>query len=1066
MNSIIKFSLNNKFALWILTIIVTISGLYAGATMKQETIPDINVPILSVYAVYPGAAPEEVAESVTRPIEQRSQNLNGVITLTSTSMENVTSLVVEYDYEKDMDEAATEMREALSDLPLPDGAQEPNISRISINAFPVISLSVTDDELSLEELTEIVETEIQPSLEGLSGVATVDIAGQYVQEIALTFDQQQMAEYGLSPDTVKAIIQGSALQVPLGLFEMDGTEKTIVVDGNISTLDDLKNLAIPLLPSSAGAQPGAQPGMQPAQPGAGHMPDPAAAPNQGGANEDNGSTPNDINLSAGLPTVPLQEIAELELVGQSESISRTNGSESIGLQIVKAADANTVDVVNAVKAEAERISAEYEGMSIVTLLDQGKPIEESVSTMLNKALFGAIFAVIVILLFLRNIRTTLISVISIPLSLLIALFLLKQMDITLNMMTLGAMTVAIGRVVDDSIVVIENIYRRMSLSSEQLKGKELVIAATKEMFVPIMSSTIVTIAVFLPLVVVGGMVAELFYPFALAMVFSLLASLLVAITLVPMLGHSLFRKGLRTHKHTHEDRPGRLAGNYKRLLRWSLNHKLITMLIAVVLLFGSFALYPMIGVSFLPEEEEKYAMLTYTPAPGELITEVEEVALQAEELIQTQDQVTNFQYSVGGENPMSPGPSKSALFFIQYESDTEDFMLVKSQLLDDVQAAAAGKGEWAEMDMTGGLGGNNLSLLVYGENMEQITSAVEQIRQVVENNESFSKVETSVEKTYAQYTLLADQQKLSSLGLTAGEIAMALSPAREEPALTTVRFDGNEYEVVVTTEQTQISSIDELENKTIPSRLGMEIPLGELVSIEEGKSPNTITQKDGRMYAEITADITAKNINAASVELQDAIDELTLPPTIDVKLGGVTEQIEETFTQLGLAMLAAIAIVYLILVITFGGALAPFVILFSLPFSIIGVSAGLWVSGETLSVSAMMGALMLIGIVVTNAIVLMDRVLHKEKEGLTTRDALLEAAVTRLRPILMTALATIGALLPLAFGFESAGLISKGLGVTVIGGLTSSTLLTLIIVPIVYEFLMKFRKKRGAKAVS
>ena len=377
----------------------------------------------------------------------------------------------------------------------------------------------------------------------------------------------------------------------------------------------------------------------------------------------------------------LSELADIKLASIAESISRTNGKPSIGINVTKASDANTVDVVNAVKDQADLMEKAHPGVKMIVLLDQGKPIEKSVSTMIDKALFGALFAVIVILLFLRNFRTTIISIISIPLSLVIALLVLKQMDITLNIMTLGAMTVAIGRVVDDSIVVIENNYRRMSLRSEKLKGKALVIDATREMFLPILSSTLVTIAVFLPLGTVSGPIGQIFMPFALTMVFALLASLLVAITVVPMMTHLMFRKGLKENQK-HEEKPGAIAIRYRKLLNWTLNHKLITFISAIVLLVASFGLVPKVGVSFLPDEPDKYVMITYAPAPGQLLGDVVQTSLQAEKLIMARPNVTNLQYSVGGQSAFSVGTNKSALFYVQYDTDTKDFNKEKEKLVE------------------------------------------------------------------------------------------------------------------------------------------------------------------------------------------------------------------------------------------------------------------------------------------------------------------------------------------------------------------------------------------------
>jgi multidrug efflux pump subunit AcrB len=1042
MKSLINFSLKNKFAIWLLTIIIVFAGLYSGLTMKQETLPNISIPYLSITTIYPGAAPEGVVNDVSKPLEQKLRNVDGVKTITSTSLENASSIQIEFDYGTNLDNATAAVREALNEVTLPDNVQKPSISRFSLSSMPVVSLSLSNgDSEDLEELTRIAENDIRPALEDVEGVASIQISGQYVKEVSLKFNQEKLSQYGLTEDTVKGIIQGSSLRVPLGLFEMDKAQKAVVVDGNITTIDDLKNVTIPVMPTGAAGA---------GTPGAGSAGAAGAGAAGGAAN-------------MGLPTVKLGELATIEVVGNSESISRTNGKESIGIQIVKANDANTVDVVNGVKDKTEELKSQYKGIDLTVLLDQGKPIEDSVNTMLSKAVFGALFAVIIILVFLRNIRSTIISIISIPLSLLIAVLCLRQMDITLNMMTLGAMTVAIGRVVDDSIVVIENIYRRLSLSGEKLKGRELISAATREMFVPIMSSTIVTIAVFLPLALVSGMVGELFLPFALTMVFALLASLIVAVTLVPAMAHSLFRNGLKGKK-THSEKPDRLAAGYQKILNWCLSHKFVTFGVAVLLLAGSLFLIKPIGVSFMPSQEDKTVMLTYSPKAGQRTEEVQEQGLKAEKYILAQQHVDKMQYSIGGGGPMGMGgSSNSGLFFIVYDNKTPDFESVKEKLIEGLTAEVP-DGVWGDMSamMSGGMGGSSLTVNVFGDDLDQIKPVADEIAKIVQaDTANFKDGETSLKEAYDQYTIVADQEKLSSLGLTAGQIAMKLSPAGTRPVLTEVEMDGKNYKVYIETDKETYKSIKEMEEATLTSPLGISVPIGQVAKIENGSSPDSITRMDGKMKVDVTAEIISSDVNSASNSVKEKVDAMDLPDGVTVSFGGVTEQINDTFGQLGIAMAAAIAIVYFVLVVTFGGGLAPFAILFSLPFTVIGVLVALLIAGETLNVSSLMGALMLIGIVVTNAIVLIDRVIHKEKEGLTTRQALLEAGGTRLRPILMTALATIGALLPLVTGLEnSAGIISKGLGVTVIGGLISSTLLTLVVVPVVYEFLMKFRSKK------
>lgn len=1060
MNSIINFVLKNKFAVWLMTIIVTVAGLYAGLNMKQESIPNINTPVITVSTTYPGATPDEVSDKVTDPIEKSIQNLNGVNVVTSNSFENASSIQIEYDYNKDMDEAKKEIEDAISNINFPENAEKPKITRFSINAIPILALSVSGDKESLQDLTQKVENDLIPSLQSLEGVSSVEASGQQIKEVEFSFKQKKLKEYGLDEETVQNMIKGSDVNVPLGLYTFGNKQKSVVVDGNILSVKDLKNMRIPVTPSaSAGAGASAS--------GSGNAGAQGADQQAGSASQrqrDSATNWCGKRSICMLPTIKLSEIADIKVVKDAESISRTNGKDSIGLQIVKGSDANTVSVAEAVTKELDTFKKDNKGIKVSTTYDQAEPIKESVSTMLNKAIIGAIFAIIIIMLFLRDIKSTLISVISIPLSLLIAVLLLNQLDITLNIMTLGAMTVAIGRVVDDSIVVIENIYRRMALKDEPLKGKALVREATKEMFIPIMSSTIVTIAVFLPLALVGGMIGELFIPFALTIVFALMASLLVAITIVPMMAHSLFKKNLYGKaKKVKEHKPSKLAGGYRRVLNWTLNHKWITSGIAILMLVGSLFLAPLVGVSFLPQEAEKTAMVTYTPEPGQTREQAIAETKKAEDYLMKRDHVNTVQYSLGSSNTMTAsvgGNSNGALFFVQYDEDTPNFDKEKDRMVKALQDKTS-KGEWKSQDFSSAGASNTVTYYVYGDKASDIEGTVKDVENILKDEKNLKNVSTSLSEKYDEYTFNADQEKLAKLGLTASQIAQAIAPQSNETTLTKVTEDGKELDVKLQTEKDEYKSKKDLENKKITTPTGQQVRIGDVVKVKDGTTANTVTKRDGKIYAEVSGDMTTDDVSSVTQDVQKKVDKLDLKSGVTIDTGGVSADIEESFTQLGLAMLAAIAIVYLVLVITFGGGLAPFAILFSLPFTVIGALVGLFVAKETISLNAMIGLLMLIGIVVTNAIVLIDRVIHKEKEGLSTREALLEAGTTRLRPILMTALATIGALPPLALGFEGGSqIVSKGLGVTVIGGLTSSTLLTLVIVPIVYEILSKFRRKK------
>jgi multidrug efflux pump subunit AcrB len=1024
-NRLVNFVLKNKLAVWLLTIIITVSGIYSGTRMNMETIPNISIPYLMVMDVYPGATPEKVMDEVSIPLEEAVENLENVKFVYSNSYSNMASLQIEYDYGIDMAEAKRELESALDAVTLPEGAQEPIITAISMNMMPVVALSVSSETEDIVEITSTVEEVLLPKIEKIEGVASATITGQHIEEVQLTYNEAKMTEFGLTEDKVKQMIQASNLAVSLGLFEFEEGEQAVSVDGKFMTEDELKEMLIPVTPSATNP----------------------------------------------TPFVKLSDIAAIDLVGKVQSVSRTNGKDAIAIQIVKGQQANTVTVVNEVKELMKEQEKKIEGIVIDVSLDQGAPIEESVTTMVEKALFGGLIAVLIILLFLRDFKSTIISIVSIPVSIFMALLILNWMEITLNIMTLGAVTVAIGRVIDDSIVVVENIYRRIHLKDEKLTGRALVREATIEMFKPILSSTLVTVAVFAPLIFVGGMVGELFTPFALTMTFALGASLIVAITVVPALSHFLFKKKLYGEKTESQHKEvGKLANWYKGILGWTLNHKIITSIISIVLLAGSLALTPLIGFSFMGSEEEKVMYLTYTPKAGELKEDtLANVAAVEEEMLNREDiDIVQVSVTESGD-PMAAmmgGGGGGALMYLIFDPEMEDFPEAREKIEEYVFNIGQ-TGEWKSQNFAPtSMSTNEVSYTFYSEDLGKLNDAVKMVEKVMNKNDGLEDVSSSAEEAYVEYTFKVEQSELLQYGLTTGQIVMMLNPNKTQDVLTTVEKDGDSLEVIVQQEQkAQPKSIEDILATQVPTALGTTMPLSELVKVEKGTTLNTLARSKGEYYASVSGTIIGEDISKATSEVEKEIDKLDLPKGVTMGVAGVQADMTETFTQLGLAMLAAIAIVYFILVVTFGEGVAPFAILFSLPFAVIGSFVGLLIAGETISVSVMMGLLMLIGIVVTNAIVLVDRIIHMERDGMSMREAILEAGATRLRPILMTAIATIGALIPLAIGSGGGGLISKGLGITVIGGLASSTLLTLIVVPIVYEVLSKLFKKNRKEII-
>lgn len=1017
--SLVNFVIKNKLAVWLLTIIITASGIYSATKMKMESLPDISIPYLIVMGVYPGATPEQVMDELSIPFEKAIENLEDVKNVYSTSSSSVSQVQIEYEYGVDMDEKKRQLESALDDVTLPEMVEEPTILAISMNMMPVVALSISSSEEDIVELTSTVENIILPKIGKIDGVASATITGQHIEQVTVQYDEQKLAALGLEEKTVKDMVQASDLAVSLGLYKFTVGEEAVSVDGKVQSIEELKGLLIPV-------------------------------------------TPSETNPS---PFVRLGDIATIELEGKVQSVSRTNGEDAIAIQIVKGQEANTVEVVNEVKKLMDEEKKAIDGLIVDISLDQGEPIEESVFSMVEKAVFGGLIAVLIILLFLRDFKSTIISIISIPVSICMALLLLYWLDITLNIMTLGAITIAIGRVIDDSIVVVENIYRRIHLKDEELRGRALIREATIEMFKPILSSTLVTVAVFTPLLFTGGMVGELFLPFALTMTFALGASLLVAITIVPTLSHTLFRKKLYGRRQTsHHKEIGKLAIWYRGVLEKALNHKIITSTIAIVLLVGSLALTPLIGFSFLGAAEEKVMYLTYTPKTGELMEETVANIEEVEKELMKRDDIDILQLSITDSTNVDPqavmmGGGGGALMYLIFDPEMKNFPEVRDEIEEYVFNIEQ-SGEWKSQNFTAmSMSSNEVSYTLYSEDLNKLSSAVKQVEEALQDVEGLEDITSDYEDPYVEHILKVEQQNVLQYGLTTAQIVMALMTNDTQEVLTTVENDGANLNVVVKREaRAATTSFEEVLATEIDTPIGTKMTIGQLVEVEESSTLNSLARSSGEYYASVSGTIVDDDISKATAAADKKIEKLDLPKGVTTGVAGVAADMEETFTQLGIAMIAAIAIVYFILVVTFGEGLAPFAILFSLPFTIIGSLVGLFLTNQTISVMVLMGLLMLIGIVVTNAIVLVDRIIRMERDGMKMRDAILEAGATRLRPILMTAIATIGAMVPMAVG-DGGGLISKDIAITVIGGLLSSTLLTLVVVPIVYEILSKIFKK-------
>ncbi len=996
-----KFSLRNPIAIVILVLLLAGGGVYSASQFKQESMPDIAIPYLFVTAIYPGATPQEVQNEVSIPMEQALKQVEGIESLESTSASNVSTVTMQFSYSANLEEKMDAIEKVMAGMKLPSSVEKPVLNKISLAGGPMMYTSVTAQYgTTAGELQQLVQTKILPSLQGVDGIGKVQTAGLASENLYIRLKADRMAELGVSFQQVSQVLQAMNVTLPVGTATFNKINENVVITGRVQSLEELKALVI-----------------------------------------------------SPFPEVKLQDVADV-VKGTTvpETITRVQGEPSVAINIVKNNDANSVEVSAQVMEKLEEAVRGNEKVRLDVVYDSANDIKRSVNGMAREGMYGALFASLLILFFLRNIRATLIAIVSIPLSLAAAMSLLHYFtDITLNVMTLGAMAVAVGRVVDDSIVVIENIVRR---TQTEKPTKELILEATREVSAAITSSTLTTIAVFAPLGLVSGIVGKIFAPFALTVVFALVSSLIVAVTVVPLLAYLL----MRNSKIKHHDKETNLSKRYKNVLRWSLNHKKTVISLSILLLAGSFLMIPLAGVTFIPEQKEKYILMTLTMPKGTDVVTVDEKVKEIDRNMREMGSVILSQVTSGspkGEfdpQTFTAGASNRASWIVSLDPDEDVTAYMKTR-----KVALDPRMEGVTLDiqqLTVGPGGQGIYIIVTGNSMEDIRKATVSITEAVKQIEGTDGVHNTLLDDLKSVEIKLRVGDALRQGLTTAQAWSLLQPLLNESKVGKLGDGTEASDIYMSVEGISRQSVDDIGKLPLRTPLGTTVLVKDIADVKEVQQQSTLQLRNGAEYATVLGNITAKNTGKVNTDLQNKLKELELPAGTGYLLDGANKQIQDMISDMVMAMAVAIGMVYIVMVVAFGEGKAPFAILFSLPFAVTGALAGTLLAGEPISIASMIGMLMLIGIVVTNAIVLVDRVQQQVKQGGMIRESLLEAGGTRLRPILMTAIATICALLPLVFELGDGGaLISKGLAVIVIGGLVTSTFLTLLIVPIMYEVL-------------
>ncbi len=1081
MQRIVLWCLKNKSVVILATILLIGSGVYATTRLNQELLPDISFPIITISTPMAGAGPDLVDEQVTQPVEDAINGVQGIEAVRSTSSQGFSVVVVEFDLDADTEEAESDLQAALDGIQLPSQAGDPEVKSQSASQFPILSLSLATGDQDLADLTSYAEDEVVPSIEEVEGVASVDLIGGAEKRIRVDLDPDKVKEKGLSTDAVVGALSGAEVDAPVGSVTVNGRETPVNTSSELGGISALEDLPVGVAGGDAGGAPpaaaadvpaavpsaGAPPGGAPTGAPTGTSAAPSGAP-AGAAAPPAGSAAGTTGYPAvAAEPVLLGDVAEVREMGSGLSgISRTNGEPSLGLNVIKETDTNTVEVAEEVERVLDDVRDRIGPDQVVVVANSATDVEESVNGLVEEALIGAMLAILVIFAFLRSMRATLVTAVSLPTSVLAALLFSWADNLTLNIITLAGLTIAVGRVVDDAIVVLENSYRYVQGGHEP---EESALKGTTEVASAITSSTLTTIAVFLPLALVGGIISKFFVPLSLTVALALVASLIVAVTIVPVL-ISLFlrrRTGDRTPQGADKDSSengsrrrsgesdGLLLGVYTPMLRWSLRHRLAVLLLALLTFAGGLGLVRFLPVTFFPPSEERPLVADVELPAGTALGKTSERLRPFEDFLQQDAGIKSYQVSIGGEDtqdpesPVRPGNKAQAFINVKESVDVR-------RTLDRVDSEGDELyGENFQVQiLSNGPPQGGLEAVLTGGSKEELAKAADIVSDEFRKLEDVNNVESDLSGGNPEVEIRVDPEKAAKAGLSPVVVSGSLGSLLGDGTVTTL----GDTPVVVGVPEDSVDSLDEVRGLPV----GSETTVGDVAEVGEVESPAAISRTEGERAVTVTGGITSTDTQTVSTEAQRAIADLDLPANVTAQVGGENEDIDESFRNLFLSIIVALVLVFLLLVVFFGSLLVPLVILLAVPLTTVGAFGALYLTNTAISVPSLLGILLLIGIVVSNAILLVDFAVKAQDRYETSDEAILAAGRARLRPILMTAFATIFALMPLALGLSGGGngLISSSLAITVVGGLATSTFLTLLVVPVGYSLLRSGLRRR------
>lgn len=1013
-------SIKRPVTMIMLTVAMIIFGFVSLPRLAIDLMPELNFPVAVVVTSVDGGSPSEVEKLVTKPIENALGTVADLDSISSVSMQGASQVILFFNWGTDLDQATLNMRDKVDQVRgiLPDSAHAPRVLRIDPNSQPILTYALTGEQ-DVNQLKKIAEDVIQSRLERIDGVASVSIGGGQGRVVDVTLDPAKLSAYGLTLDQIQQAIGSNNISGTAGSVREGDGKMNIRVQGEFASVDQIAMTPIPV----------------------------------------------------GSSSIRLKDIATVEDTLESiTQLNYVNGQPSLGLSITKASGGNTIEVADNVKKEMEKLKKDLpENIVVTNTMDTSTYIKDSIYTTAEHALLGGGIGIIMLFFFLGSFQSMLIATIVLPVSIVATFLLMYMTGQTINLISLSGLTLGLGSLIDFAVVILENIFRQRE------KGKSMMEAAlvgSKEVGNAVMASALAQICVFLPIAMTEGIASELFGPLALTVVYSHIAALVFSLMLVPMMSSRILKKVPH-----HGDMKGyrgvnpvkwfnigfkRVENGYRGLLKWSLGHRKTVLFVTIGTMIASLLLTPMIGAEFMPAMDEGQVSISIKMPNGTIVEETEKVAKQIEEIASKVPELKTLSTSIGSSgSPIAATATSNRASVTLLLVDVTERTRSSSDIAIDLQKQVASI-PGAEITVSSSQGfatGSPVELTLRGDDLAVLKDIGGIIKEQIKSIPGTANVATSMEDTLQEYEVLVDAEKASMYGLTTGQILSSVRTSFQGQTVTKYRTGDDEIDVRIKLPESYQEDINYLKNLRISAPGGAQVALASVATISKVEVPLAINRSNLSREIKITSDLAGRDLNSVTRDIQAKLSKLTLPDGYKVDFGGQSEDMAESFASLGLAIILSVVLVYMVMAGQFESFYTPFIIMFSVPPTVTGVLLGLLVTATPLSVSVLIGYILLIGLVVNNAIVLIDYVNQLRAKGHSLHEAILEAGPIRLRPILMTTMTTILAIGPLAFATGSGSESQAPMAITVIFGLSFSTLITLVLVPVVTTLFDDFGKK-------